>query len=129
MPNAAALLCGSDAILPRGTFAKTCWGMIPCRSANGKDALGPLSVKRTTSGPISSTPIWRQNSVPAWRCSGVCKSRYVNTTSSAVNGLPSAHRTPVRRFTVYVSPSEDTDQLRARSGAAFWFASTVVSPS
>src|SRR5438270_10007175 len=41
----------------------------------------------------------------------------VNATSSAENGCPSLHLTPVRSLNVQLSPSDAVVQLSARSGA------------
>jgi len=42
----------------------------------------------------------------------------VNTTSLAVNGVPSCHFTSSRNSNVHVLPSGECDQLLAKPGAA-----------
>src|SRR6185437_14753079 len=51
------------------------------------------------------------------------------TTSCAVNGEPSWKVTPCRRWNVYVSPSGEMSQRRARAGSTLALGSKRVSPS
>src|SRR5688500_7503631 len=53
----------------------------------------------------------------------------VNATSSAENGLPSLHFTPLRSLNVQLSPSAAVVQLSARSGAGARSLPGFVSPS
>src|SRR5436190_20252894 len=53
----------------------------------------------------------------------------VNATSSAVNGCPSLHFTPLRSLKVQARPSVETVQLSARSGAGARSFPGFVSPS
>src|SRR2546430_596519 len=53
----------------------------------------------------------------------------VNATSSAENGLPSLHFTPLRSLKVQLSPSAAVVQLSARSGAGARSFPGFVSPS
>src|SRR5688572_27689209 len=53
----------------------------------------------------------------------------VKATSSAVNGLPSLHLTPLRSLNVQLSPSDAVVQLSARSGAGARSLPGFVSPS
>src|SRR5437879_11401202 len=53
----------------------------------------------------------------------------VNATSSAENGCPSLHLTPVRSLNVQLSPSDAVVQLSARSGAGARSFPGLVTPS
>src|SRR3982750_4096757 len=53
----------------------------------------------------------------------------VNATSSAENGVPSLHFTPLRSLNVQLSPSAAVVQLSARSGAGARSFPGLVSPS
>src|SRR5688572_24208963 len=53
----------------------------------------------------------------------------VKATSSAVNGFPSLHFTPLRSLNVQLSPSDAVVQLSARSGAGARSLPGFVSPS
>src|SRR5688572_16915046 len=53
----------------------------------------------------------------------------VKATSSAVNGLPSLHFTPLRSLNVQLSPSAAVVQLSARSGAGARSLPGFVRPS
>src|SRR5579872_3669648 len=126
----------SNGVVCRSTPAKRCFGTITlfCRHIMKRNVFDGCGRSKRT---VSASTFVTVTGFPATMNAGAMYDLFlgssaawtVNTTSSAVNGCPSCHVTPLRKWNTYVLPPLLTSQDCARAPCGSRLPSKDTSPS